>query len=172
MKTIPMKVETKMMAFTDTTSNGQVIAFRATVLKSGRGGDCIFQCQPGIFILNHLVDPIKNFLAEWENLDYNVGDHFDGTYFTVPENGLYSFNVFCTQASHNWGSVYLYLNERQHIEAKRAAYRSYCGFVSINTTLKLAKNDKIHVRFEQNLYDTNYDLSTYFEGILVTRLDE
>ena len=90
----------------------------------------------------------------------------------MPENGLYSFNVFCTQASTHWGSAYLYWNERQHIEAKRAAYRGYCGFVSINTTLKLVKNDKIHVRFEQNLYDTNYELSTYFEGILVTRLDE
>ena len=49
MKTIPMKVETKMMAFTDSiaTSNDQVIAFRATVFKDGRPGDGIFPCQPG-----------------------------------------------------------------------------------------------------------------------------
>ena len=49
MKTVPMKVETKMMAFTDSiaTSNDQVIAFRATVLKDGRPGDGIFLCQPG-----------------------------------------------------------------------------------------------------------------------------
>ena len=63
MKTIPMKVETKMMAFTDTitTLNDKVIAFRATVLKNGRGGDCSFHCNPGIFIINYFVDPISNF---------------------------------------------------------------------------------------------------------------
>ena len=49
MKTVPMKVETKMMAFTDSivNLNDQVIAFRATVLKGGRGGNCDFACQPG-----------------------------------------------------------------------------------------------------------------------------
>ena len=44
--------------------------------------------------------------------------------------------------------------------------------VTIQATLKLDKNDKIHVRFEYELFDTNDKRSTVFEGRLIARLDE
>ena len=109
---------------------------------------------------------------EWKNVDYNLGNYFDGTYFTVPENGLYYFKACCLQASTNYGYIHLYLNDKQHIYAVRAESNNNDGFVNIDTTLKLVKNDKVHVRFYGDLYQTHYALTTYFEGRMVARLDE
>ena len=109
---------------------------------------------------------------EWENVDYNLGNFFDGTYFTVPENGLYSFYACCRQESSTWGKIKLFLNEHQHIYAGRAESYQSMGFVNIETTLKLVKNDKVDVRFEGHLSLTHDTPSTYFEGRMVAKLDE
>jgi len=109
--------------------------------------------------------------VEWKNVDYNLGNYFDGTYFTVPENGLYSFYACCLQDSRNYGKIYLYLNNNSHIFARRSESNSSYGFVNIDTTLKLVKNDKVDVRFFGDLYYTNSVESTYFEGRMVARLD-
>ena len=111
-------------------------------------------------------------LVEWENVDYNLGNFFDGTYLTVPENGLYSFYACCLQNSSSYGQIYLYLNNDLHIYAERAESNNSLGFVNIDTTLKLAKNDKVDVRFHGTLYNTNCEETTYFEGRMIARLDE
>ena len=111
-------------------------------------------------------------LVEWKNVNYNLGHYFDGTYFTIPENGLYYFKACCMQHSSNYGAIYLYLNDNQHIYARRAESNSSYGFVNIDTTLKLVKNDKVHVRFHGDLYYTNQPETTYFEGRMIARLDE
>ena len=108
----------------------------------------------------------------WANADYNLGNYFDGTYFTVPENGLYYFKACCLQDSSNYGKIYLYLNDNSHIFARRAESNNKYGFVNIDTTLKLVKNDKVHVRFYGDLYYTNGAQATYFEGRLIARLEE
>ena len=110
-------------------------------------------------------------LVEWAIVDYNLGNYFDGTYFTVPENGLYYFKACCHQHSSNYGGIYLYLNDNSHIYAERAESNNNIGFVNIDTTLKLVKNDKVHVRFYGYLCDTHNAQTTYFEGRMVARLD-
>ena len=111
-------------------------------------------------------------LVEWANVDYNLGNFFDGTYFTVPENGLYSFNAFCLQKSSRNGWIHLYLNNNEQIYALRAESNNNYGSVNIDTTLKLAKNDKVDVRFYGDLCNTNVERTTYFEGRMIARLDE
>jgi len=110
--------------------------------------------------------------VEWQNVDYNLGHFFDGTYFTVPENGLYYFKACCTQKSSIYGQIDLFLNDTSHIYTSRAESNNKDGFVNIDTTLKLVKNDKVHVRFQGNLYWTNEAKTTFFEGRMVARLDE
>ena len=109
---------------------------------------------------------------EWKNVDYNLGNYFDGTYFTVPENGLYYFKACCRQASSNYGEIRLYLNNNLHIYAERESSNDNVGFVNIDTTLKLVKNDKVHVRFQGDLFYTYNASTTNFEGRLIARLDE
>ena len=56
MENIPMKVETKTLAFTDSTAvandrltgETSIVAFRATVLKNGCGGNASDYSKPGI----------------------------------------------------------------------------------------------------------------------------
>jgi len=109
--------------------------------------------------------------VEWENVNYNLGHYFDGTYFTVPENGLYYIKAFCWQQSSNNGEIYLFLNDNVHIYAYRGESNNNGGFVNIDTTLKLVKNDKVHVGFNGNLGWTNEAKTTFFEGRMVARLD-
>ena len=123
----------------------------------------------GNFFLRHTHSYI---LVEWANVDYNLGNFFDGTYFTVPENGLYSFYAFCRQQSSNYGEIRLHLNDNLHIYAFRAESNNKLGFVNIDTTLKLVKNDKVDVRVYGNLADTHHAPITYFEGRMIARLDE
>ena len=108
---------------------------------------------------------------EWRNVDYNLGNFFDGTYFTVPVSGLYSFYLCSRHASSNAGWVYLFLNGELHIWASRSSTGSNTGLVSIDPTLKLEKNDKIDARFHGTLSDTQNAMTTYFQGRLIARLD-
>ena len=111
---------------------------------------------------------------EWANVDYNLGNTFDGTYFTVPENGLYSFYACCSPASSSHGYIYLFLNHKSNIEVfKVESNSSKTGkSVNFNTTLKLVKNDKVDVRFDGNFVHTKETTITYFEGRMIARIDE
>ena len=107
---------------------------------------------------------------EWKDTVYNIGNYFDGTYFTVPTAGLYSFHVSCRHTK-NSGIIYLYKNNLMSSQARRESSSGDFGVVDIQTTLKLAENDKIDVRIAYNLYDTNEATTTYFEGRLIARLE-
>ena len=111
---------------------------------------------------------------EWKNVDYNLGNFFDGTYFTAPENGLYSFYACCEQGASSYGYISLYLNGNSRIYARtRTSNDDYGGrFINIYTTMKLVKNDKVYVGFYGNLYATDHAPATFFEGRLIARLDE
>ena len=109
---------------------------------------------------------------QWTNVDYNHGSCFDGTYFTVPENGLYCFNATCYQASSYYGQIFLYVNGNEHVWTARAETNNEEGFVNIDTTLELAKNDKVHVRLYGKFDNLTVKQTTFFEGRLVARLNE
>ena len=111
-------------------------------------------------------------LVTWENVDYNHGSFFDGTYFTVPANGLYCFNALCWQQSSDEGWLSLYINGDQHVWVVRRDANSELGFVNIDTTLELMKNDKVDVRFLGQLDNMSDQTTTYFEGRLIARTNE
>ena len=72
--------------------------------------------------------------------------------------------------THNRGHINLYLNDNSHIYAERGNTNHW--FVNIDTTLKLVKNDKVHVRFSGDFASTNVASTTYFEGRMIARLEE
>ena len=109
---------------------------------------------------------------EWTNVNYNHGNFFDGTYFTVPEKGLYRFNACCYQAASNSGQIYLYVNDKRYIWAARAESNDQIGFVNIDTTLELVKNDKVDVRLYGKLDNLTSTSTTYVEGRMIARLNE
>ena len=112
------------------------------------------------------------FLVEWENIDYNVGNYFDGKNFVVPENGLYAFHASCRQQSRNFGTVILRVNNKNVAFATRAETNSSFGFVNLQSTLKLAKNDEVCARFNGYIFEANESKTTCFEGRLIARLNE
>ena len=111
---------------------------------------------------------------EWKIIEYNFGNYFDGTHFIVPENGLYTFNVSCEQKSSSHGTAYIHLNDSMQTSASKISKSNAtaAGTVKIQITLKLLKFDKIDVRFASNIYNTNGEHNTYFEGRLIARLNE
>ena len=108
---------------------------------------------------------------KWTNVDYNHGNFFDGTYFTVPENGLYRFYAYCLQASSSTGYINLYLNGSEKIWVRRAESNSNNGFINIDTTLELVKNDKVDFRFQGELHNLTDTRTTYVEGRMIARLN-
>ena len=111
---------------------------------------------------------------KWANVDYNLGNTFDGTYFTVPENGLYSFYACCSPASSSHGYIFLHLNDNSHtaVYTVESDSTKIGKSVNIQTTLKLVKNDKVDVRFDGDLVHRTDTKVTYFEGRLIARTDE
>ena len=131
---------------------------------------------------------------EWLNTDYNHGNNFDGTYFTAPERGIYSFNVTARQIFPNThgGTITLYVNGLKKAQSKQGfkkgnsygtLYRgnyscgdSYSdgnliqngfGNISLQTKLDLKKYDKVSVEFIGYFFDLNDPATTYFEGIIL-----
>ena len=67
--------------------------------------------------------------------------------------------------------ISLYINNNQHIYAQRVSSNNNHGFVNIDTTWKLVKNDEVHVRFSGNLEGTSNERTTHFEGRMVALID-
>ena len=91
----------------------------------------------------------------------------------TPENGLYSFNVVSRHASANKQQAHLYVNRNLHSYAGRAKCVSGgWSNVNLDATLKLKKNDKVHVELVGQVYAA-FDVRTiYFEGRMIARLDQ
>ena len=117
------------------------------------------------------------FLVEWKDIDYNFGNYFDGTIFTAPQTGLYSFLAQFNRWGHysKESDVYAYLFVNG-TDIAISYTRSYADndiipFV-LQTTLKLAKGDKVEVRPEGKVYKADDRQWTYFEGRFISRIDE
>ena len=67
----------------------------------------------------------------------------------------------------------LYINGNQGIRSARAESYDKLGFVNIDTTLELVKNDKVDVRFYGKLHNlSDVPTTTYFEGRMIARLNK
>ena len=115
-------------------------------------------------IFNHLV-------VEWQTTEYNYGGHFDGSYFTAPEDGIYSFYLTSAQASSGSGYAYIYVNSNEIARSRRRGNSDYNGHVSVSLTVKLQQGDKVKAIFESYLYSLNDSKTTYFEGRLISKLE-
>ena len=60
----------------------------------------------------------------------------------------------------------LCLNGKVHSDAE-----GYSN-INVNATLKLKKNDKVHVELFGQICDAFFDRSNYFEGRMIARLDQ
>ena len=102
--------------------------------------------------------------------EYNYGGHFDGSFFTAPENGIYSFYLTSAQASSSSGYAYIYVNDNLIAQSRRRGTNNYDGSVSVSVTVKLQQDDKVKAEFRHHLSDLNSAKTTYFEGRLISKL--
>ena len=111
-----------------------------------------------------------SFKVKWRDIDYNIGNHFNGTIFTAPLTGLYSFHASAEQYSSHNTSIFVYINgsPKTQQESKNGSYRN----VTIQTTLKIDKEDKVEIRFKGYLSGYNDGKKTFFEGRLISRMDK
>ena len=119
------------------------------------------------------------YLVTWHNTEYNYNsfgnDAFNGTTFTAPTDGIYSFYVTVRQTSINNGRVCIYHNDskEQTIVAKgicnRHEYRN--GHISVQATVLLRKGELVYVGLNGYLSDLGAESTTYFEGRLISKID-
>ena len=118
----------------------------------------------------------------WQTTDYDYrggyGDNcgFDGSFFTAPGPGIYSFHVTTRQDSVTTGNVYLYhiKSSANHVivgHGSRSDDQNRNGNIIVQATIKLYGHEKVYVRLEGHLFDLGDATTTYFEGRLVSKID-
>ena len=111
------------------------------------------------------------FSVQWY-IDYNIGNNFDGTKFTAPKGGLYTFYATARRYDKNSSTyIYFYVNGSSRICSYACTNDNDFYSQSIQTTLRLNRGDKIEVRLYGNFYDTIHGDCTCFEGIYIPRID-
>ena len=117
------------------------------------------------------------FLVEWRDIDYNLGNYFDGTIFTAPQAGLYTFlaqfHLYGPYSKGNDVAAFLFVNGTCIALSVNCSHAdlNYVPFV-LQTTLKLAKGDKVEVRLAGRVQAAYLSHWTYFEGRFISRIDE
>ena len=105
---------------------------------------------------------------------YSYPKSFNGTVFTAPVPGIYSFYVTVQQSSGDYG--HLYLNRQRKDEGPitiahglRAEDQELDGNIVVQATVLLTKNEVVYVKFEGELHNVNEFNTTYFEGRLISK---
>ena len=110
-------------------------------------------------------------LVQWVTTEYNYGGHFDGSFFTVPEDGIYTFHLTVAQThpSSNHGGAHIYVNENEIAYSRRTGEHEHDCSVSV--TIKLQRDDKVMAAFSEYLFAPAEPKTTYFEGRLISKLE-
>ena len=193
-----------------------IVAFRATGLhyffkptfNSTRGKKIpIFLCNDQRFdarrgvtssakdnrLFHRIPKFFKNFIsADWQNIEYNHGLHFDGSIFTAPFEGMYSFlstavyqsfvlssNLMISPRS-NFSEIQCFVNDRIIVSALSnistvRIINTGCvdaGPILLQTTLHLNAKDKVCIKLNGTFQSLSDPKLTYFEGKLVSAIDE
>ena len=122
---------------------------------------------------------------DWRNIEYNHGKHFDGTTFVAPFKGLYSFlstAVYETSVTINSSKVECFVNDiRAYSALSNSTGRANqsgsiaiasVGQVLMQTTLQLNSKDRVYIKLDGSFSNLNNRLLNYFEGRLISAIDE
>ena len=85
-------------------------------------------------------------------------------------DGLYTFNAMTRHKSYHPGKINLCINGLTVAMASRE--NAGPDNIMLLATLQLNKDDEIALHFEGHFYDLNKRISTFFEGRLLSVLDE
>ena len=119
-----------------------------------------------------MIYDISYFLVKWRNIEYNIGNHFNGTIFTAPVAGLYSFFAMAKHRAATYTRIRLYVNGNSKIVSTNETKNDDIQSLPLQSTLKLEKGQTVELRFGGTLYQASYGDRTYFEGRLISRIDE
>ena len=112
------------------------------------------------------------FSVQWENIQYDIGNNFDGTKFTAPKGGLYTFHATARRQDKNsYTIIHFFVNGSPRISSFAGTDDNDSFSQSIQTTLRLDSGDKVEVRLHGNFWDTTYGPCTFFEGRYIPRID-
>ena len=122
---------------------------------------------------------------DWRNIEYNHGNHFDGTTFVTPFKGLYSFlstAVYKTSVTINSSKVECFVNDiRAYSALSNSTDRANqsgsiaiasVGQVLMQTTLQLNAKDRVYIKLDGSFSNLNNRVLNYFEGRLISAIDE
>ena len=100
---------------------------------------------------------------------------FNGTIFTAPFEGLYSFYVTARQQSNGSGNVFLCTQVGTNItdiaHGLHSEDRSCGSSVTVQATVHLLPRTRVFAKFLGYLYDLNEADTTYFEGRLISKIE-
>ena len=125
---------------------------------------------------------------DWRNIEYNHGNHFDGTTFVAPFKGLYSFlstavyETYITGSTINSSKVECFVNDiRAYSALSNSTGRANqsgsiaiasVGQVLMQTTLQLNSKDRVYIKLDGSFSNLNNRVLNYFEGRLISEIDE
>ena len=149
---------------------GMATFFESTPVKTGRKQISIIVT---ISVSNNEISNYRSevkitfILVTWENVEYNIGNHFNESLFTVPYDGVYFFNANAIQHSTSEGIFYLSVNGTK-MSVVKSVNAQQKGNIVLNKTLELKKNDKVTLDCGGHLYDLNKN-TFFFEGKLIEK---
>ena len=120
---------------------------------------------------------------DWRNIEYNYGNHFDGTTFVAPFKGLYSFLSTAVYETSTMGTIVhlsricCFVNAiRIHSALSNCTgspdQRGSIGHVLMQATLQLNAKDRVYIKLDGTFSSLNNRLFNYFEGRLISAIDE
>ena len=116
---------------------------------------------------------ITYFLVEWRYVNYNIGNYFDGKVFTAPKTGLYSFYATAERLyEQGIAAISVYVNGSNTAISKNCLNNDNWGSITVQTTLKIDEDDNVDIRLLGKFASTHDIVRTYFEGRLISILNE
>ena len=155
------------------TENGEtsVIAFRATGVVDGKYENDFYHSFPGNWNNCSCFRIDNNILVQWEDIEYNYGDCFDGAVFNAPVDGLYIFYATAFHNSYIDGKICL----KENYEDAAVTYQcsanenSLCSSgITLQATLDLDKDDTVTIEMTGEFKYLDDHFKTYYEGRLLT----
>ena len=68
--------------------------------------------------------------------------------------------------------IYIYVDGIRKAFSRSQMKNEYFGSITIQSTLKLAEDAKVEIRFDAHLAASNDALRTYFEGRFISSMDD